>query len=206
MGLLLSWVGRIGRGKFWLGQLLIAAILMAMYAISFSFMDFSFNDIIEQAAREAEAGGEPVDVAALRSIMIGSMIFGVVIGLLFALGQPAMMFLMSLIYMVAAIFFGDHYAELMRAAMEAQPAGSPATIPEWMLSPTYLIVSGLISLAFSWIIMAVSIKRAHDRGQSGWWLLLTLIPVIGMIWWLVNLGILEGETGPNRYGPDPTMA
>ena len=54
-----------------------------------------------------------------------------------------------------------------------------------------------------WIYLAGSIKRAHDRGKSGWWILITLIPIAGFIWWLIDLGIFEGQKGPNKYGPDP---
>jgi len=53
------------------------------------------------------------------------------------------------------------------------------------------------------LTLCVHIKRCHDRDQSGWWVLLLLIPVIGFIWAIINLGILEGTRGPNRFGPDP---
>ncbi|MCA9772145.1 MAG: DUF805 domain-containing protein, partial [Myxococcales bacterium] len=42
-----------------------------------------------------------------------------------------------------------------------------------------------------------------DRDKSGWWSALLIIPVIGWIWGLVEIGMLEGTVGPNRYGPDP---
>ncbi len=47
------------------------------------------------------------------------------------------------------------------------------------------------------------IKRCHDRGKSGWWCLLLAIPIVGLIWAIVDLGILEGTPGDNEYGPDP---
>ena len=47
------------------------------------------------------------------------------------------------------------------------------------------------------------IKRCHDRDKSGWWCLLLLIPVVGTLWALIDLGILEGTLGENRFGPDP---
>jgi uncharacterized membrane protein YhaH (DUF805 family) len=47
------------------------------------------------------------------------------------------------------------------------------------------------------------IKRCHDRGKSGWWCLLLLIPVVNFIWAVVDLGILPGTPGPNEYGPEP---
>lgn len=54
-----------------------------------------------------------------------------------------------------------------------------------------------------YIALAVYAKRWHDRGKSGWWSLIMLIPIIGPIWLLVECGILEGNRGPNQYGPDP---
>jgi uncharacterized membrane protein YhaH (DUF805 family) len=50
--------------------------------------------------------------------------------------------------------------------------------------------------------LAVMVRRIHDTDFSGWWLLLMLIPLIGIVvlivWWC-----LEGSKGYNRFGPDP---
>lgn len=65
-------------------------------------------------------------------------------------------------------------------------------------------VLGLIfTLAAIYPALALYAKRWHDRGKSGWWTLIILIPIIGPIWLLVELGALEGTRGPNQYGPDP---
>ena len=65
-------------------------------------------------------------------------------------------------------------------------------------------VFGLLSLVpIFWGGLAGQVKRWHDRDKSGWWSLIGLVPVIGGIWMLVELGILEGTRGANRYGPDP---
>ena len=53
--------------------------------------------------------------------------------------------------------------------------------------------------------LAVGVRRLHDTGRSGWWLLIGLIPVIGGIWLLV-LMVLNGNPGDNKYGPDPKAA
>jgi uncharacterized membrane protein YhaH (DUF805 family) len=58
-------------------------------------------------------------------------------------------------------------------------------------------------LLIGWVFLAVSVKRCHDRGRSGWFVLVPLIPVIGAIWTIVELGMLAGTRGDNRYGPDP---
>lgn len=67
----------------------------------------------------------------------------------------------------------------------------------------YGVLSGLFSLITIWPSFAVSIKRLHDRNQSGWFLLLWLIPIIGWLYLFVVIGFLRGTVGDNRFGPDP---
>lgn len=50
--------------------------------------------------------------------------------------------------------------------------------------------------------LAVTVRRLHDTGKSGWMLLIAFVPLIGTIWLLV-LYATEGEQGDNQYGPDP---
>ncbi|GBU07802.1 inner membrane protein [Bacteroidales bacterium] len=53
--------------------------------------------------------------------------------------------------------------------------------------------------------IAVGIRRLHDKGRSGWMMLVIFIPMIGTIWFLVMM-IDEGTKGPNQYGADPKEA
>ncbi len=50
--------------------------------------------------------------------------------------------------------------------------------------------------------LAVSVRRLHDVDKSGWFLFISLIPIIGGIWLLV-LYATEGTQGRNQYGDDP---
>ena len=50
--------------------------------------------------------------------------------------------------------------------------------------------------------IAVGVRRLHDVGKSGWWLLISFIPLIGGIW-LIILMAKEGDHGNNAFGPDP---
>ncbi|MEE1062217.1 MAG: DUF805 domain-containing protein [Paludibacteraceae bacterium] len=50
--------------------------------------------------------------------------------------------------------------------------------------------------------LAVAVRRLHDTDKSGWYLLVTLIPLIGGILFLV-WAVSEGTAGPNKYGEDP---
>ncbi len=50
--------------------------------------------------------------------------------------------------------------------------------------------------------LAVSVRRLHDVGKSGWMILIALIPIIGGIWLLV-LMVTDSNPGENKYGPNP---
>lgn len=50
--------------------------------------------------------------------------------------------------------------------------------------------------------IAVSIRRMHDIGRSGLWVLISLVPMIGSIWFIV-LAALPSQLGPNKFGPNP---
>jgi uncharacterized membrane protein YhaH (DUF805 family) len=43
--------------------------------------------------------------------------------------------------------------------------------------------------------VAVSIRRMHDTDRNGWW---CIVPIVGLIY-----SIEQGQSGPNKYGPDP---
>jgi uncharacterized membrane protein YhaH (DUF805 family) len=62
----------------------------------------------------------------------------------------------------------------------------------------------IVNLGLLWPALAVSVKRWHDRGKSGWWVLVALIPLVGWLWLLVENGLLRGDAGPNRFGDAPT--
>ena len=52
---------------------------------------------------------------------------------------------------------------------------------------------------------AVSVRRLHDIGKSGWWLLVSLIPLVGTVVLLVLLATASAP-GANTYGPKPDHA
>ncbi len=66
-----------------------------------------------------------------------------------------------------------------------------------------LTLPGLVTLAFLLPALSVSVRRLHDTGKSGWMLLITLIPCIGLILWLVWM-IEDGQAHDNAYGSVPT--
>lgn len=84
-----------------------------------------------------------------------------------------------------------------------------------------------------WLALALLFRRLHDRDKSAWWLvpfqaaplvlaivgpqqlakagelvagLLVLADVVFVVWGFVEIGLLRGARGPNRYGPEPIVA
>jgi uncharacterized membrane protein YhaH (DUF805 family) len=64
------------------------------------------------------------------------------------------------------------------------------------------LLGGLYTLAVLIPAIAVTIRRLHDTGRSGWWILIVLVPIIGGIWLLV-LMVFDSQPGENAYGPSP---
>lgn len=63
--------------------------------------------------------------------------------------------------------------------------------------PTLAIAFFIIS---TYSIIVITIKRFHDLNLSGYFILLSFIPLAN-IWVFVKLGFYKGDSGPNRYGP-----
>lgn len=64
-----------------------------------------------------------------------------------------------------------------------------------------LIISMLYSAAVLIPSLAVAVRRLHDIGKSGAFLLLAFVPLLNI--WLLILLATEGTQGPNQYGEDP---
>lgn len=63
-------------------------------------------------------------------------------------------------------------------------------------------IGTLFSLAILLPSIAVAVRRLHDIGKEGWWILIGLIPIIGWII-LLYFYIQDSEAGANAYGPNP---
>lgn len=72
-------------------------------------------------------------------------------------------------------------------------------------STIFNILSGIYGLAVLIPGLAVTVRRLHDIGKSGWWILLGLIPCIGEIILLIWT-VKDSDPGENQYGPNPKEA
>ncbi|WP_369060247.1 DUF805 domain-containing protein [Caulobacter sp. 73W] len=91
----------------------------------------------------------------------------------------------------------------------------------------YDAVGGTLHLFTGWFVYpallyvgaCVLSKRLHDRGRSGWWAALILVAFVAawpypssfvdslfcvvLFWAVIELGVMPGEQGANRFGPNP---
>lgn len=64
-------------------------------------------------------------------------------------------------------------------------------------SDLVLIISLMGLIPYLWFMCSQCVKRCHDRGKSGWWILVPFYSII--------LLFLEGEPGENRYDKNPQV-
>ncbi|MGA5298841.1 DUF805 domain-containing protein [Nucisporomicrobium flavum] len=66
-------------------------------------------------------------------------------------------------------------------------------------------VLGILVAVFILVVflptLAVTSRRLHDAGLSGWWQLLGIIPLGGFA--VLIMTLLDSNNGPNKYGPEP---
>lgn len=69
--------------------------------------------------------------------------------------------------------------------------------------PALGMIVSLISIVLIYPALALYAKRWHDRSKSGWWSLIALVPLLGIIYMIYEIGIQEGVPEANQYGPNP---
>lgn len=80
---------------------------------------------------------------------------------------------------------------------------------DWNAAGTFVIFLAIVWFGFVLPHLAVSVRRFHDLGQTGWLVLVFsaagLIPAIGIVAYLANFVwfSFRGTVGSNRFGPDP---
>jgi uncharacterized membrane protein YhaH (DUF805 family) len=67
------------------------------------------------------------------------------------------------------------------------------------------LLGGLYALGTLLPGIGVTIRRLHDTGRTGWWILIAFVPIVGGIILLIFM-VLDGNPGENKYGPDPKAA
>jgi uncharacterized membrane protein YhaH (DUF805 family) len=81
------------------------------------------------------------------------------------------------------------YAFLVVAAINAQSI------------TVFLVALILTALALFIPTLALQVRRLHDIGFSGWWILLSFVPYLGLV--TLIFFCLPSQEGTNKYGPHP---
>ncbi|GLS42346.1 DUF805 domain-containing protein [Methylobacterium brachythecii] len=110
----------------------------------------------------------------------GSILFGL-----------ALMVVMTIVNLVIGRFIGNQSGEAGNYSVEGA-----AAVP-------FILANLALMIPAVWAGICLGIKRYHDRGKSGLWILIMFVPFIGGIWYFVETGFLRGTIGPNLYGADP---
>jgi len=105
-----------------------------------------------------------------------------------------MFVLFNMIFAIVAITL-DNVLGLSGGSYEAAEAGASVMFES---GPIYMVYSLAVLLPS----LAVAVRRLHDVNKSGWWLLISLIPIIGGIWLLILL-VRDSQPGKNEYGANP---
>jgi len=97
-------------------------------------------------------------------------------------------------YWILFSTLGAIATDIIDVAMFPQTGWPPTSPVMGPLSSVFYVLTFLPGLA-------VSVRRLHDLDARGWWLLIVLIPVIGVIV-LIAVFCTRGTRGENRFGPD----
>ena len=64
-----------------------------------------------------------------------------------------------------------------------------------------VLVFSILAIANTIPLWAAAVRRLHDTDKSGWFVLISFIPIIGLF--IIYLLIVDGSKGKNRFGPKP---
>ncbi len=101
-----------------------------------------------------------------------------------------------LFYLLTIIVTMVLYVPLLAVGMDFE-TGEPNAI-----GGLVMLVLGLVWLGLFVPSLAVLIRRLHDTNRSGWWVLISFLPLVGGLV-LFIFTVLNGTAGPNRFGADP---
>jgi uncharacterized membrane protein YhaH (DUF805 family) len=70
----------------------------------------------------------------------------------------------------------------------------------------YLTVILVIVFLFAHFIpsIALTVRRLHDTGKSGWWYLIVFVPYLGNFVIFI-FTLIDGDRGDNKYGSNPKI-
>ncbi|MDP3740293.1 MAG: DUF805 domain-containing protein [Hyphomonadaceae bacterium] len=116
-----------------------------------------------------------------------------------SLGQYWLRFMLPLIVIYAVLMF------IVFSTMGSSMADIDPSNPLAIYTTGPGIILAIVGLIVLWPSIAISVKRLHDIGWTGWLVLLSLVPIASLVIVVVNW-FIPGNQGDNKYGPDPRGA
>lgn len=99
-----------------------------------------------------------------------------------------MFFLINLLFAILAMLVDNLLGTTMQIAGENLPYGF-----------VYIVYALFVLMPN----LAVTVRRLHDAGKSGWYILISFIPFVGLI--LIIFLLMDSESGTNKWGPNPKL-
>lgn len=104
------------------------------------------------------------------------------------------------------VLFGSNI--ILYLLLVALTSSQPISTTNWYTGETDWNPTGVLGLVFILAIslvlaivgLSVSVRRWHDLGKSGIWVLISLIPIVGPLYAFYMQGFVTGVSGPNAYG------
>lgn len=111
--------------------------------------------------------------------------------------------------LVAAALIVVQYLVLLEMLDIGSAVLNPAVASAAVLARTIGLYLILVATAVAWLVMilptiGVTVRRLHDTGRSGWWVLVALVPVLGALV-LLALCCLDSEPRENAFGLNPKL-
>jgi uncharacterized membrane protein YhaH (DUF805 family) len=69
-------------------------------------------------------------------------------------------------------------------------------LPSAITTLSFIVIGIFALISYASII----VRRFHDRGKSGWWALIGLVPILGFFWILIECGFLQGDVEESKFG------
>jgi uncharacterized membrane protein YhaH (DUF805 family) len=70
-----------------------------------------------------------------------------------------------------------------------------------VLSFVSLPLYGIAALLLLLPTLAVGVRRLHDMGKTGWWMLIAIVPLVNLL--LLYFAVQPSEQGTNQWGDQP---
>jgi uncharacterized membrane protein YhaH (DUF805 family) len=111
--------------------------------------------------------------------------------------------LFSIIFSLLITMIGESLGLLYMISLELPMVNEVGELHNVIQDIPINILQTAFSLLFMFPSMAVSVRRLHDIGKSAWWLLIAIIPLLGVLV-LLAFHVMGSQESENKHGVSPS--